>query len=49
MEKDGKVSLFIVLKSFFPTPHSQEDFEYLFHQFASHLPSIEFGFYSIEF
>jgi hypothetical protein len=49
MEKDGNASFQIrKLINFFPTPYSQEDIEYLFHQFASHLPLIEFEFYSIE-
>jgi len=45
MEKDERCPFrFVVLKSSFPTTYSQEDFEYVFHQFASHLPLIEFGF-----
>ncbi len=45
MEKHEKVSFWInvVLIIIFPTPSSQEDFEYLIYQFTSHLFLIQFN------
>jgi DMSO/TMAO reductase YedYZ molybdopterin-dependent catalytic subunit len=40
LKMHGKVS--------FPITYSQEDFEYIFHQFASHFSLIEFEFNIIE-
>ncbi len=37
----------VILKFFSPTPYSQEDFEYLIYQFASHFLFIQFNFNSI--
>jgi hypothetical protein len=47
MKKHKKVSFWICVTLkvfFFPTPYSQEDFEYVIYQFAFHLYLIQFNF-----
>jgi hypothetical protein len=38
----GVILNLCILKVYFPTPYSQEDFEKFFHHFASHVFPIEF-------
>jgi len=48
MKRHGKVFFQICVLIFFLTTYSQEDIEYIFHQFAHQLSLIELKFNSIE-